>query len=279
MYIDIFDDHLLPFLDSNWGLQVSFCTGIARRVALRTVIADVMPALIESRWPVPRYWQSIKDRDIIGAFHSGSLHEWMAQLPNELQASVIHIVRYIINILQYTGVDKNGKNFVIAWIQKDKPLQCFKIPCKDESHWVLMLADSEDCATFAYVTSTCLETENIKCQGSVTTWSNTSSLLETAVSRYKTGCKPTSTTLSPLTPWTLKHSELYCLGRNPQLWAKVQRVSDNEVARLCMSRSTIPPSLLARLHLKKMEGQRLRERPSSDARAEEVIVLAGKSSM
>ena len=37
------DDLLLPFLESTWGLQVSFCTSVARRVPLRELVADMLP--------------------------------------------------------------------------------------------------------------------------------------------------------------------------------------------------------------------------------------------
>ena len=275
-YIDLLDDHLLSFLDANWGLQVSFCTGIGRRVALRKVIADVMPAFIESRSPVPPLWQNLKDHDVIEAFNTGNLQEWVGNISHELQRFVVHTVRYIISTLRHTGVDNDRKHFVIAWIQKNRPFQCFKIPCKNESHWALMLTDSEDCATFAYITSSCLESDHIKCRGPVTRWHNTSSLLETAVCRHLTGEKPMRNYVSK--PWLLKHSELYCMGSDPQLWAKVERTQCNDVARLYMSWSPIPSSLLSRLHVK-LVGQRLREKPAANARAEDVIVLAGKTSM
>lgn len=37
------DETLVPFLDNIWAVQVSFCTGVARRVPLREMIADLLP--------------------------------------------------------------------------------------------------------------------------------------------------------------------------------------------------------------------------------------------
>ncbi|KAK4206318.1 hypothetical protein QBC37DRAFT_244816, partial [Rhypophila decipiens] len=37
------DDSLIGFLEDLWGVQVSFCTGVARRVPLREMIADLLP--------------------------------------------------------------------------------------------------------------------------------------------------------------------------------------------------------------------------------------------
>lgn len=37
------NNHLLPFLECSWGVQVSFCTGIARRVPLRQLVRTSCP--------------------------------------------------------------------------------------------------------------------------------------------------------------------------------------------------------------------------------------------
>lgn len=37
------DNELIPFLEDPFGVQVSLCTGVSRRVTLRKMLADLMP--------------------------------------------------------------------------------------------------------------------------------------------------------------------------------------------------------------------------------------------
>ncbi|QKX64833.1 uncharacterized protein TRUGW13939_12009 [Talaromyces rugulosus] len=267
------DDHLLPFLQSPWGLQMSFCTGVGRRIPLRELIADVMPAFVESLFPIPQQWERLKvDYKIIDAFRSYSLQTWLCQLPRDCQELVARIVRYILSVLQFTGIDRKGEYLVVAWIQRHKPFQCFRIPCEKESYWARILMDSEDCATFAYVTSNCLETDTLRCRGPAAIWQNTSALLETAVSPHK---KKDDQLLRGTMPWSLKHMELYSIGNiDSALLAKVDRPSENDYPRLFVSWSITPISILFRLKNKWKQLQRLRERQAIDARAEGVVVVA-----
>jgi hypothetical protein len=269
------DDLLFPFLQSPWGLQVSFCTSVARRVPLRELIGDVMPALVESLFPIPPQWESLKvDHKILDAFQRSDLQEWLGNLGSELRVLVVRIIRYILLVLKDTGIGKKGEYFVIAWIQRAKPFQCFKVPCKRESHWARILADSVDCATFAYVTSRCLETGGLKCRGPTAMWLNRSALLETAVCRHKQSEEQPK---SAAMPWALKHADLYSMGKpDSLLWVRVDRPSSNENARLHVMWSMIPPEFLFRLDVKRLPKrlQRIRERQAIDAPAENVVVVS-----
>ena len=40
------DWRLIDFLEQSWGLQVSFCTSVARRVSLRELVADLLPIFV-----------------------------------------------------------------------------------------------------------------------------------------------------------------------------------------------------------------------------------------
>jgi hypothetical protein len=273
------DNHLLPFLQSTWGLQVSFCTSIARRVPLRELLADVMPAFVESLFPIPTLWGSlVKEYNILDAFQGNNLQEWLGKLPPNHQMLVTIIIRYVLSVLQHTGIDKKGDYFVIAWIQKNKPFQCFKVGCEKESYWARILADSVDCATFAYVTSKCLETDGFKCRGPTATWYNESALLETAVCRHRPHKPGKEESNSTLSTWTLKDAEKYSMGKPGSLeWVKVVRESDNARPRLHVLPSIIPRGVRFRLGADILKPpSRLREKQALDALAEEVLVLAGK---
>ena len=78
------------------------------------------------------------------------------------------------NKLQHTGLDRKDATLVIAWPQEGDIERGLKIPCKAQTCWAQVIADAEDCATFAYVTPKCLETNHVKCRGSLRAWQNAS---------------------------------------------------------------------------------------------------------
>jgi hypothetical protein len=271
------DEELLPFLQSSWGLQVSFCTGVARRVPLSELVADLMPTFIESRFSVPHLWPYLKDkRDIIGTFRDGDIQTWFQKRSNKSQDLILQLVRSILSTMQHTGIDREGKHFVVAWILKNQPIQCFKIPChKKENYWAQMLADSRDCATFAYITPKCLVCDGVECRGPSAKWTNMSTRLETAVCRRQDS---EGTSALEWHPWTLRHSDLYFIGEsNSTLLVTVYKPSGIDRPRLHISWSLMPQKIKCRINFKDwpkaVQGQ-LRERQTAATPAERVLVLA-----
>jgi hypothetical protein len=260
-------------LESPFGVQVSICTGIARRVRLRELLADVLPAYVTALVTKPSLWESLDEKfHIIDALRGSNLSDWLAQLDHDHQRTFESLVLATLLLLQGTGVDRKGQNFVIACTQPNLPLQCFKVPCTQESYWARMLADSEEIATFAYITTKCLETVDVKCRGPAAAWANSTGLLWTAVSCYQDRVSAGSSPVSS-TQWALRHSEAYLLGKpDAPLFVRVDRPNNNEEPRLLVSLSTIPPEYLYRLHLKG-KPRMLRERKALDQFAESVIVL------
>jgi len=79
------DNLLLPFLEATWGLQVSFCTSVARRVPLRELVADVLPIFANTLFLQPELWEGlITNHNIIDAFQNHGLREWLKKLAPEL---------------------------------------------------------------------------------------------------------------------------------------------------------------------------------------------------
>ena len=61
-------------LESPFGVQVSICTGIARRVRLRELLADVLPAYVMGLVTKPLLWESLDEKfHIIDALRSSYL--------------------------------------------------------------------------------------------------------------------------------------------------------------------------------------------------------------
>lgn len=188
-------------------------------------------------------------------------------------------MRAILSILQPTGIDKKGKHLIVAWIQKNRPFQCFKVPCHKDTqatYWAQLLADSEHCATFAYITPKCLVSNALRCRGPQAKWSNVSALLETAVCRHHPSQGQSAVATQP---WALKHSDLYSIGKiDALLLVKVHRPNNDDRPLLHVSWSEIPKQIIYRLRLKiTPKGlQRLRERQTEDSPAEVVLILAGE---
>jgi tetratricopeptide (TPR) repeat protein len=266
------DEMLIPFLDNIWAVQVSFCTRVARRVPLREMIADLLPvfAMASSSHAGVHLWEELLKVDIINAFRHNTIRDLLIKLSSQLHQHVLGMIRRIFQILQQTGLDREGKILVVAWPHEHELFRCFRINCERENLWAGVLADSEDSATFAYITTRCFETKKIKCSGPSPTWRSTIHLLETAVVLH--GRDP------PLLTTALQHNVTYFFQKPDRLlYVKAQRPDTADVANLVTSRMTSPLDiqrrLLVRLTKERKQRARLRERIASDDLAEEVAIL------
>jgi hypothetical protein len=266
----------LPFLESYWGLQVSLCTGVARRVLVREMLADVMAAYVEKRFPVPECWNTLlMEHNILDQFRGETLELWFRALPSEYQTSVVEIVRYVLKILGDTGYDGQKDELVVAWPFPEDPFHCFRIPCKRNQHlWAGALADSEVCATFAYIMPNCLEeTNGQKCRQSRTSqWQNRAISLDTAVCPHKSNQELPDRGSS----WVLQPRISYWIGKpGSDLMAKVLEPRERVEMRLSITRSLIPESYRRRMSsLQNTPFYRIREKQRTmEAHAKPVLIL------
>ncbi|KAE8454590.1 hypothetical protein EG329_000213 [Mollisiaceae sp. DMI_Dod_QoI] len=266
----------LAFLNSACGLQVSFCTGVARRVALRELLADVMVDFVESKVSKPTHWEELKTTYcIVDNFRAGNLGQWFDGLKPEQRESAIRVVRSLLEVLKDTGIDKNDEELVIAWVRRESPYSCLRLRCEKTSLWARILADSEDCATFACITPSCLEIEKHKCRGlTVAPWHNVSVLLDTAVCPQRSNRELVSV-VNMLAPFKLEHQVSYWIGKSgSNLIAKVWLTNDPE-PRLVVQQKVIPEKYRSRLPKAMVERLgRLREQQVSNAVASQVVILA-----
>ena len=238
----------LPFLESLLGLQVSLCTGVARRVPIREMLADVMKAYVEKRLPVPTLWNDLLNtHKIVDTFQGPHMETWFQKLSTELQTLVVRIVRYILSILGDTGYNEQRGELVIACPFPEDPFCCFRIPCeKYQQLWTRALADSETCATFAYITPKCWDEPNgRKCQQScVAKWRNRVVSLDTAVCHHKCSQEPQDQNFSSM----LKPGIPYWIGKpGLGLKAKVLEPTTQFDIRLSITRSSLPESIRRRI--------------------------------
>lgn len=264
---------LIPFLDNLWGVQVSFCTRVARRVPLREIVADMLPVFAVasiSSHDDAHMWEELKTtHNIFYAFQHNGIRDWLIKLPQQLHQHVLKTIRRIFAVLQHTGLDREGKILLVAWPHEDEIFRCFKIPCDKESSWAGVLADSEDSATFAYITTRCFETKNIKCSGTNPAWKGAIPLIETAVVLHARD--PTALTTA------LQHNATYFFQKLDSLFfVRVQRPDSAGVANLITSRSRSPPDVQRRLLVRFTEERkrraRLREKIAPNDFAENVAI-------
>lgn len=141
----------LSLFEEPWGLQVSLCTGVTRRVPLRLLIEE----------PLLRYidalnvdgWEALRTRAISVIRADHSFTEWSQTLMKGEMQCMRHIFSNLLDILQETGFDQSGKNFSILWPHYSDVRFCVQIRPQKDQLWCSMLRDCEWRATFAVTTS------------------------------------------------------------------------------------------------------------------------------
>ena len=266
----------LPFLESLLGLQVSLCTGVARRVPVREMLADVMEAYVEKRFPVHPLWNDLlNEYKIVDSFQGPHMGTWFQKLSTELQTLVVQIVRYILSILGDTGYNEQRDELVIACPFPEDPFRCFRVPCEEDQHlWTRALADSEICATFAYITPKCWDEPNgLKCQQTCDAkWRIRVVSLDTAVCQHRCYQEPQDQTLILI----LKPGIPYRIGKpGLSLKAKVLESKTQIDMRLSITRSSMPESIRRRiLRFQGIPIYRIREKQHSvELNAAPVLIL------
>ena len=270
-------------LEKPWGLQVSLCTGVARRVPLRILLADIMPTFAYGL-AIKSIWTELSAQGIIAAFKGTHLQQWLNDLenhPRDLRKMVNRLVRYILYKLRDTGIDHTRKVFVVASPEDDEPLSpismCLKVPCEKTTLWAKILEDSGNCATFACMISTCLETAEHRCRAREP-WDCPS--LETAVCRHHSNREQP---MPQTSPWHLENQRAYWIGKpDSGLLARVGTVPGTHVPRLYISASKISDKTLARLgamsHISEHHKRgHIREKQVASWPADDVIVLSKAS--
>ncbi|KAJ5517056.1 hypothetical protein N7527_008616 [Penicillium freii] len=200
---------LIQYMDSYWGVQVSYCTGVAKRVRLRKLVADLLPHFTpRSPFDSGDLEAKLKDETL----RPKDLQVWLSGLSPDLRLGILTIICDILDTLRHTGLDSTDTYFCVAWPFEGNVTQCLKIPLEHNSSWARFLADSHDCATFAYITMDCFETTEFRCN-KIPEPCFDIRLLETAVYRNR---KENISTKLPL-----QHEEVcYFSKQDTMFWVK-----------------------------------------------------------
>lgn len=239
------DADLIQLMDRLWGVQISYCTRVAKRVRLRTLVADLLPAFSLGR-------VSESTLKAISLLRDEALTpiELAESLKTICDNSIYTMVGRILRTLEHTGVDRTGRFFCIAWPYMGQTASCLNIALEGPSSWAKCLADSHCSATFAYMTMKCLETDSVRCSGCQKPIKDYVRLLETTVSCHsKTDSKQ----------WTLGHKEVYFFDKlDTMFWVEVRREDRSRSARLVelVRLQAIPRIMKKRLELREEKRQR-----------------------
>ncbi|KAI0385257.1 hypothetical protein F5Y04DRAFT_208926 [Hypomontagnella monticulosa] len=113
------DDMLVSFLDDLWGLQVSYCTGIARRVPIRQVVADAIDSFLSVYNGTQEEidtWMELRKLHIIEELREPNFQQFLirtSQTKPELVPVIKKMIGQILRHLGPTGFDQDG-NLVAA---------------------------------------------------------------------------------------------------------------------------------------------------------------------
>jgi hypothetical protein len=148
---------LLTVLNEPWGLELSLCTGVARRVRFRELLDDAVASYLGR---CVRNWEQI--RGIITKIRSVQSDQDLADLLGPVNDEQFEVLREAVNVflqaICHSRVSDGQlflwwpepNNFTPRGIKIDKSWWGSKNP------WLRMLEDSERCAVFGIATTRCL---------------------------------------------------------------------------------------------------------------------------
>ena len=261
-----FGEDNLSLFEEPWGLQVSLCTGVTRRVPLRALIEEPLFRYIDSL--NIDGWEALKTKATSAIRGDHGFTEWSQKLKKDEMQCLRHIFTKLLHLLKDTGFDRSGKHFSILWPHNSDARFCVKIRPEKDQLWYSMLKDSEWCATFAVATSLCLETPKHKCRRTVAAKWCGGKLLSTVMCPNLSGTIPCPipTDLS-IADWQLQDNKPYWIGKpGGDIWVVVRKLA-NSVTELEVKRNRFPVSSFL------WRDRILRERPDVTFHGEEVFVL------
>jgi hypothetical protein len=177
----------LDFLNQPWGVLVSVCTGIAQRVALREVVAEVLSPMMDAWMEKTPEWQTLLSAGVLLELKEHTFRDWFKTLELDVQRALARFVDHTLHKICWTGVNNAGK-LVVACPQFGDAGACIHVPLKCSQAFAWILKDNEGSATFACLTNTCFFGESLvnRCQrASHPQWRNHIPALITSVCQYQ----------------------------------------------------------------------------------------------
>ncbi|KAK4892290.1 hypothetical protein LTR27_009124 [Elasticomyces elasticus] len=179
----------LSFLASSYGLQVSFCSGVARRVRMRDLLAEMLPVYFQRNLVPIRSWPRLQDHyHITEVLARGDIRDCLrlmyADDPVCFQ-DFWSLAFGLTRLLKETGLDLSNDTFTVAIIPSaaDEPLRRVSFDAGRFHYWTRALRDTDTCATIAYFTLSCLQVGGRGCRSIEPNWHRQVLFLQTEVLR------------------------------------------------------------------------------------------------
>lgn len=268
----------LNVLNQSCGLLVSLCTGVAHRVPLREVIAEVFPHMIPVWLEDPDMDQTLSNYDVREKMRHPDYTQWLSGQSLHDRKTFSRRINYVLRKLCWTGVSSKSK-LVTACPSDEQADGCIHISLDDCPILATILQDTEKSATFSSLTTECFVSEQHKCQfTSQPEWKNKVTALSTSVCQYRyTG----GGDWEKVPNQGLEHGRLYWMGHmkeNRRLVAEVSSDQEDDIV-LKVAGSQVPWSFYLRAY-EKVERMRaryiaLREQSyAGEEGAQEVLVVS-----
>ncbi|KAH6889436.1 hypothetical protein B0T10DRAFT_487973 [Thelonectria olida] len=260
----------LSQFEEPWGLQVSLCTGVARRVPLRVLLRDDLMAYINSLRMDG--WPQLQAAAMEAMASKDQFATWSEQLTSAQLRCMQDVFSRLLVCLKDTGFDKNGLEFSILWPYESDARFCVKVPPEEDHEWCQMLKDKEWSATFAVATNLCLEAPAYRCRQMAAGEWRGAKMLSTFMLPSLVGINPSTTKHRPGEAWQIEHDKRYWNGKVGEKVQFLARKKHNPVTKLEIQRNRleiVPKRFWSLLPLREV----LVERSNVDFRSEEVIVV------
>jgi hypothetical protein len=246
------------FLNACCGLQVSACSGLARRVTMRELLSDLLPTFISRQASVPTSWRTLLNGyDPLGILASDDFRpcqQWFSEMSEKNPAGFDWFWRWtsdLVKALELTGLQSVGDDFVVGFIPSDPAeyLRRISIPTKGSNLWLKVLRDSETSATFAYLTPKCLQLDGKGCQQAACGRGDQIHFLQTNIQLQLTGSAEKGFSADS---WHLKDKETHFFrakddNKDIVLSATVLRDATFDDPRLLVKESLIPLHMIQRM--------------------------------
>jgi hypothetical protein len=168
---------------------VSICTGVAQRVVLREVVAEVMLQMTDGWMEKPLEWQTLMStgEGLFLELRKPTFRAWVETLDINAQHALSRSVSHILHKICWAGVNDAGK-LVVACPQHGNSDACIHVPLTHTRALAWLLKDTERSATFACLTNACFTVTPWLdiCQNTPhPRWKNRIPALITSVSQYQ----------------------------------------------------------------------------------------------
>ncbi|KAI9148867.1 LOW QUALITY PROTEIN: Glycogen synthase kinase 1 [Paramyrothecium foliicola] len=260
----------LSQFEEPWGLQVSLCTGVARRVPLRVLLLDdLMPYVDSLRIDG---WVKLQTAAREAMVSKQRFAAWSGQLSSDQLKCMQNVFSRVLLCLKDTGFDSNGLEFSLLCPYDSETRFCFKVRAEDDHEWCEMLKDKEWSATFAVATNRCLEVPLHHCRQMETAMWDGIKLLSTHMLPSLAGINPSTVRSLPGGAWQIEHDKRYWNGKIGEKVQFLARKDHNKTTKLEYQRNRldlVPKRFWSLLPVREV----LVERSDVSFRSEEVFIV------